>query len=168
MKDLRRRRTEASKAALAIIPCSWPYLILLAKSGIRTIHLRRGHQNQVCQRTSSSGTDFASSITFGERACRRFIHPFHGFVYSHVFIDTPDRSDYTRAEFPALEGTCLWPMSVSPLLHEMRGHAHDASADHPDSCPVLGQTATPHAPASPPPREGHLPRSGLRGVCRRG
>jgi hypothetical protein len=57
--------------------------------------------------------------------------------------------------FAALEGTWLRPMSVSPLLHERRGHAHDASADHPDPFPFLGQTTTPHAHASPSPREGH-------------
>jgi len=31
----------------------------------------------------------------------------------------------------------------------MRGHAIDAAHTIPDPCPVLGQTATPHAPASP-------------------
>jgi hypothetical protein len=76
--------------------------------------------------------------------------PIPGFVYSHVFVDRPDRSDYTRAEFPSLEGTCRRPMSVSPLLHEMRGHAHDTSADHPDSRPLPGPAAAPHPLLSPP------------------
>lgn len=87
----------------------------------------------------------------------------HGFVDSHVFVDMPDRSDYTRADLPSLDGTCLRPLLVSPLLHEMRGHAHEASAYHAGSFPFLGQTATPHAHASPPPREGHLPRSSMLG-----
>jgi hypothetical protein len=49
--------------------------------------------------------------------------PLHGFVYLNVLIDMPDRPDYTCADSPSLDGTCLRPLSVSPLLHEMGGHA---------------------------------------------
>ena len=42
------------------------YLILLAKSEIRTIYLQYEPENRVCQRTHSCETDFASSIIFGE------------------------------------------------------------------------------------------------------
>jgi hypothetical protein len=47
--------------------------------------------------------------------------PHHGFVYSHVFVDTPDQSNYTRVDFPLLDGPCQLPLSVSPLLHENEG-----------------------------------------------
>jgi hypothetical protein len=41
-------------------------MVLLAKSEMHTIDVRRGIENQVCQPTSSCETDFASSIIFGE------------------------------------------------------------------------------------------------------
>ena len=45
---------------------SCPYLILLAKSEIRTMYLRHRPEKQVSQRSSSCKIDFASSITFGD------------------------------------------------------------------------------------------------------
>jgi hypothetical protein len=47
-------------------PGSSSFLILLAKSEIRTIDVRREPENQVCQCTRSCETDFASSIIFGD------------------------------------------------------------------------------------------------------
>jgi hypothetical protein len=68
----------------------------------------------------------------------------HGCAYSHVFVDVSDRSDYSHADLPVLAGPCVRLISVLALLDTMRGHAHEASVDHPDPRPFLGQTATPH------------------------
>jgi hypothetical protein len=41
--------------------------------------------------------------------------PTYKFICSHVFVDTADRSAYTRADSPSLDGACPLPLWVSPL-----------------------------------------------------
>jgi len=70
--------------------------------------------------------------------------PIYKFICSHVFVDTADRSAYTRADSPSLDGACLLPLLVSPLRPEIREHAHEASAHHSVlHTPFLRQAATP-------------------------
>jgi hypothetical protein len=45
---------------------SWPYLILLAKSEIRTIHVWQAVENQVCRRAGRGENHFATSIKMAE------------------------------------------------------------------------------------------------------